>query len=256
MKPMSRIPQLFANNKAFIAYLTAGDGGRKRTLDAALALIDGGVNMLEIGLPFSDPIADGPIIQRAALRALAAGTTLQDVLWLAKEIRKRSHIPLILFSYLNPILSALQSNFLTMAKNAGIDGLLLVDCPLEESQLIRDQCVQNELTLIYIIASSTSLERIHKITQHAQGFLYYACRKGTTGVHNNLPDDFQQKTQSIKAIVDLPLVVGFGISNQKMVKRVLEHADGVVVGSYFVKALEEGVKPSDLSALARAIFQQ
>src|SRR5476649_2285613 len=107
MKKISRIQQLFSHHKAFIAYLTAGDGGIQRTLDAAMALIDGGVNMLEIGMPFSDPIADGPIIQRASARALSARTTLLDVLWLAKQIRKSSNIPLILFSYFNPLLSAL-----------------------------------------------------------------------------------------------------------------------------------------------------
>ena len=113
---MSRIERLFVNDKARIAYLTAGDGGIKRTLDAAIALIEGGVNILEIGMPFSDPVADGPVIQRAAMRSLATRTTLQDVLWLTKEIRKLSDIPLILFSYFNPILSALQSNFLSVAQ--------------------------------------------------------------------------------------------------------------------------------------------
>lgn len=254
MKTISRIQQLFANNKAFIAYLTAGDGGIQRTLDAALALIEGGVNMLEIGIPFSDPIADGPIIQRAAARSLAHGTTLQDILWLIKQIRQRCDIPLILFSYLNPILSAFQSGFLPAAKNAGIDGLLLVDCPLEESHIVRQQCIKNDISLIYVITSATSLTRIQKINDHAQGFLYYACRKGTTGMRSSLPCDFQQKIQSIKSIVNLPVVAGFGISNQEMVNCVLKYADGVVVGSLFVKALEEGVHPSTLSTLARDIY--
>lgn len=251
---MSRIEQLFANNKAFIAYLTAGDGGIQRTLDAALALIEGGVNMLEIGMPFSDPVADGPIIQRAATRSLAAGTTLHDVLWLTKEIRKRSNIPLILFSYFNPILSVLQSDFLSDAKKAGIDGLLLVDCPLEESEVVRQKCVKNEIALISVITPSTTLDRMKKLDQYAQGFLYYACRKGTTGVRNALPDDLQQKIESIKSVMHLPVVVGFGISNQEMADCVLEHADGVVVGSLFVKALEDGGHPSILSALARGIW--
>jgi tryptophan synthase alpha chain len=254
MESISRIQQLFINDKAFIAYLTAGDGGIQRTLDAALAMIKGGVNMLEIGMPFSDPIADGPIIQRAAARSLAVGTTLQDVLWLTRQIRQRSDIPLILFSYFNPILSALQSNFLSNAKNAGIDGLLLVDCPLEESQLVRQQCMQNYIALIHIITSTTPLTRIRKIDHYAQGFLYYACRKGTTGVRDVLPDDFQQKIQSIKSVVHLPVVVGFGISNQDMVDCVLEHADGVVVGSFFMKALEDGAHPSVLSTLVQNIY--
>ena len=251
---MSRIERLFANDKAFIAYLTAGDGGIQRTLDAAIALIEGGVNMLEIGMPFSDPVADGPIIQRAATRSLAAGTTLQDVLWLTTEIRKRSDIPLILFSYFNPILSALQSDFLSDAKNAGIDGLLLVDCPLEESQVVRRQCMQNGISLIYVITPSTTLERMKKIDQYAQGFLYYACRKGTTGVRHGLPEGFQENMASIKAIVSLPIVVGFGISNNEMAKEVCRVADGVVVGSLFVKALEDGLPMLSLSKLAQNIY--
>lgn len=250
---MSRIERLFANDKAFIAYLTAGDGGIQRTLEAALALIEGGVNMLEIGMPFSDPVADGPIIQRAAARSLAAGTTLQDVLYLTTEIRKRSDIPLILFSYFNPILSALQSDFLHDAKKAGIDGLLLVDCPLEESYVVRQQCMQNEIALIYVITPSTTLERLKKIDQYAQGFLYYACRKGTTGIRDTLPRDFQQNIESLKKVIHRPVVVGFGISNQEMANNVLEHADGVVVGSLFVKTLEEGSSPSILATLAREL---
>jgi len=181
----SRIKKLFDNGKAFIAYLTAGDGGMQRTLDAALALIRGGVNLLEIGIPFSDPVADGPVIQRAAERSLAAGTTPQSILLLVKEIRKHSDIPLILFTYLNPLLSALESGFLRDAKNAGIDGILLVDCPLEESAEIHEQCKLNDIALIYVITPSTPLSRIKKIDAASEGFLYYACRKGVTGVKNS-----------------------------------------------------------------------
>jgi tryptophan synthase alpha chain len=253
VKKLSRIQQLFTNKKAFIAYLTAGDGGIQRTLDAAMALIEGGVNMLEIGVPFSDPIADGPIIQRASARAIAAGTTLEDILWLSQQIRKQSNIPIILFSYLNPILSALPFNFFMQAKNAGIDGLLLVDCPLEESPLILKECRQNKMALIYVVTPSTPLDRVIKINQYAQGFLYYACRKGTTGMRYALPNDFPQKIASIKSLTPLPVVVGFGIANQEMADCVLNHADGVVVGSFFVKALEDGIHPSTLSVLARDI---
>lgn len=253
MKKISRIDKLFMNQKAFIAYLTAGDGGIQCTLDAALALIEGGVNMLEIGMPFSDPIADGSVIQRAAARSLAAGTTLEDVLWLVREIRKQSAIPLVLFSYFNPLLSVLESHFLRDAKAAGLDGLLLVDCPLEESQTIREQCNQNDLALIYVITPYSTLSRVKKINEHAQGFLYYACRKGTTGIKNTLPDNFSQDIEAIKSNVDYPVVVGFGISNHDMADVVLKHADGVVVGSLFVKAIEEGTHPSILTTLARDI---
>jgi len=220
-----------------------------------LALIDGGVNLLEIGIPFSDPVADGPVIQRASQRAISAGTTLKDVLWLVKEIRQRSDIPLILFSYLNPILAASQTHFFSEAKTAGVDGLLLVDCPIEESQFIRDACMTSEIDLIYVITPSTPASRIQYINDHAQGFLYYACRKGTTGLRDGLPEGFQEKMASIKAIVNLPVVVGFGISNNEMAKEIRKFADGVVVGSLFVKALEEGMSLPSLTQLARDIYR-
>ena len=246
-----RIQQLFQREKAFIGYLTAGDGGMERTYDAAIALINGGVNLLEIGIPFSDPVADGPVIQRAAARSLMSGTTLNDVLVLIKNIRQQSNVPIILFSYLNPILAALSSGFLSEAKRAGADGLLLVDCPLEESADIQRECDRLALNLIYVIASTTPLSRVELIAQSARGFLYYACRKGTTGMKNTLPDDFQEKVAAIKARVSLPVVVGFGISNREMAQQVLQHADGVVVGSLFVKALEDGMDTASLKNLAQ-----
>lgn len=255
MKTISRIEKLFANQKkACIAYIMAGDGGIQHTLNASIALIEGGVNLLEIGIPFSDPIADGPVIQRASARAIAAGTTLKDVLWLVKEIRQRSDIPLVLFSYLNPMRAASQNNFLTQAKNAGIDGLLLVDCPIEESQIIQGICAENHIDLIYVIAPSTPLSRLQYINEHAQGFIYYACQKGTTGIRDGLPERFQEKIASLKSIITLPIVVGFGISNNEMAQAVLKVSDGVVVGSLFVKALEDGLSLLSLSKLAQAIY--
>ncbi|OAI48252.1 tryptophan synthase subunit alpha [Gammaproteobacteria bacterium SCGC AG-212-F23] len=250
---MQRIQNRFKQEKVFVAYLTAGDGGMQRTLDAALALIAGGVNMLEIGVPFSDPVADGPVIQRAAKRALAAKTTLQDILQLTKEIRKKSDIPLILFSYLNPIFSVFNTTFFQEAAAAGIDGALLVDCPLEESNVFQQKCLENHIAPIYVITPSTPMERVRKIAQHGKGFLYYACRKGTTGVRTDLPSDFTEKMQSIQANVNLPVITGFGISSRDAATKVLQYADGVVVGSLFVKALEDGITPTELTTLAASI---
>lgn len=253
MNTPSRIANLFSKHKACIAYLTAGDGGIQKTLEAALALIAGGVNMLEIGVPFSDPIADGPVIQRASARALAAGTTLEDILALVRQLRLHTEIPLILFSYLNPILAA-GSEFLARAKLAGIDGLLLVDCPLEEAGPIQRECQPLGIDLISVITPATDLTRVQQIDAQASGFLYYACRKGTTGVRNNLPEDFHPKIEVIKAIIHLPLVVGFGIANRDMAETVLAASEGVVVGSYFVKALEDGLDPPSLKILAQNLF--
>jgi len=231
--------------KHFVAYITAGDGGIQKSLDYALALIDGGVTMLEIGVPFSDPIADGPVIQRAMTRALQSHTTLKDILYLAQEIRKYSPIPLILFSYLNPLLSAQNTDFFTQAKLAGINNILIVDCPMEESNLLHN------LNSIYVITPNTSPERIRVLDQSGRGFLYYACRKGTTGIKTGLPDDFAERIKLIKSHAKLPVITGFGISTREMAAQVLEHADGFVVGSLFVKAIEDGMTPDELSRLAR-----
>ncbi len=253
MNGIERINAGFTQGKAFVAYLTAGDGGMKHTLAAALALIEGGVTMLEIGVPFSDPIADGPVIQRAALRALAAKTTLREVLWLADQIRKHSDIPLILFSYLNPLLAACKQSFFHDAKQAGIDGTLIVDCPVEESSDVHQRCLEQGIAPVCVISPSTSLPRIQQIDQQGAGFLYYACRKGTTGVRSSLPHDFAESLQRIKSRVQLPVVAGFGISTPDAAREVLQHADGVVVGSLFVKALEDGISPDELTRLAARI---
>jgi tryptophan synthase alpha chain len=239
--------------KHFIAYLTAGDGGIQHTLNAALALIKGGVTMLEIGVPFSDPIADGAVIQRASARALSAKTSLSDILWLAKEIRKISTIPLILFSYLNPLLSVLHSDFFEQAENSGINGLLLVDCPIEESECFRQKCLSHNIDPIYIITPTTPDSRIKKIDSMGKNFLYYACRKGTTGVRTDLPEDFAENINKIKSIVSLPVVAGFGISNRESAREVLKYTDGVVIGSLFVKALEDGLTMDALTKLAQRV---
>ena len=258
----SNILNIFsAHKKAYIGYLTAGDGGIKKTLSACLALIKGGITLLEIGVPFSDPIADGPVIQRACDRAILAGTTFQDIFWLCKQLRLVSDIPLILFSYLNPILSAINNintqkkPFFEHAAQAGIQGLLILDCPLEtpQSLLLYKSCLKYNIAPIYIITPYTSLLRLKKINQTGKGFLYYACRKGTTGERTNLPLDYAQKLNHIKAYTNLPIVSGFGISTQKQTQEALLEADGVVIGSLFVKALENNISMRELTLLVRSI---
>ena len=251
---MDRIQQTFAKHKPYIGYLIAGDGGIDKTLQAALALIAGGVNILEIGVPFSDPIADGPVIQRAAQRALAAGTTLDRVFELVKKLRQHTEIPLILFSYLNPIYAALPHNVFAQAKQAGIDGVLIVDCPLEEAKIYYPACIQHDLDPIYVVTPVTSKARIAELDQQGKGFLYYACRKGTTGVRNALPENFAEKLAEVKSIAHLPVAVGFGISQSSMVQEVLQHADGFIVGSLFVQALEEDLSMSELTKLAASLL--
>lgn len=227
---MSRISKAFANKEAFIGYLTAGDAEKKEFLE----LLDLGVNILEVGIPFSDPVADGPAIQKAMARALEKGTTPEKVIDLISEIRGQSDVAIVVFTYFNPVQKNLAS-FMKRAKEAGADGMLIIDLPLEEAGEYRRLCEEFALEPIFVIAPSTPLERIENIAKAGRGFLYYACRKGTTGVRSDLPEDLPEKIAQIRAKTSLPIAVGFGISKRKTADRVLTLADGFVVGSHFVE---------------------
>jgi|ERR1700722_18029097 len=246
---MSRIASAF-QKKAKIAYLTAGDGN---SVDYFLALLRGGANILEIGIPFSDPIADGPVIQRAMERSLKRGTNVGVVLEITQEIRSQTDAALILFTYFNPICNNV-SRFLGEAKRAGIDGILVIDLPFEESKEFREECTSRGLTPIAVAAPSTPPERISFLTRIGEGFLYYACRKGTTGAKEQLPADLVNKISTVRAHSHLPIAVGFGIANGQAVTDVLKIADGCVVGSHFVSAVERKCTAGELEKIAREIF--
>ncbi len=239
------ISDAFKNGPAFIAYLTLGDGGLDYSLEAALALVRGGVNLLEIGLPFSDPIADGPVIQKAMTRSLKEGTKPADVIAFLRAFRKHSDIPVVVFSYYNPIFAA-GPIFLDQIKEAGADGLLIVDLPFELMPA-------SKLEPILIISPSTPHERVLEIAAQGRGFLYYACQKGTTGIRNALPTDFAQDVQRIKHISSLPIAVGFGIGDRETARTALQHASGFIVGSYFVEAMSRKASPQELTSLAQHI---
>lgn len=229
----------------FIGYLTLGDGGLDYSLQAARALIEGGVNLLEIGIPFSDPIADGPVISQAMQRSLDKGTTIHDAIPFVQELRKHTQIPLVLFSYYNPLLSAGET-FLNDAKKAGIDGMLIVDLSFEgmSSSILDPVCV---------VTPTTSDERLEKIVKTARGFIYYACQKGTTGMRKALPYGIDKEIARIKRHTSLPVVIGFGISNREMAAEAMSLADGFVVGSYFVAAMARKAPPQELKQMAEAI---
>lgn len=227
---MSRISQVFAKQKPVIGYLTAGDAPKERFLE----LLQMGVTILEIGIPFSDPVADGPVIQQAMQRSIKAGTNLETVLNLVKDLRQETDAAIVLFSYFNPIQRDLK-NFLSKAKMAGADGILIVDLPLEESQAYHKLCCDLDLDTIYVIAPSTPSQRILNISKLAKGFIYYACRKGTTGTRIELPKDLREKITSIRKHTTLPIAVGFGIASREAAEAVLKIADGVVIGSHFVE---------------------
>lgn len=250
---MNRISNTFNKGKVFAAYITAGDGRLSDQLTQIRALITGGVNLIEIGVPFSDPIADGVVIQRAMQRALNAKTTVSDALTLIRAIRNESEIPIILFTYYNPILAAKQHHILKQTKEAGADGILIVDLPFFEGQSHLETCKQLDLAPIAVIAPTTSEERLKELTQQGQGFLYYACQKGTTGIRSELPENVKAKIEEIKRHTFLPIIIGFGIASCNASKAAITIADGFVVGSYFIKAIEEGLSQEELTILAREI---
>lgn len=250
---MNRIENAFKNAKVFAAYITAGDGDLNTQLAMIKALIAGGVNLLEIGVPFSDPIADGVVIQRAMQRALDANTTIFNVLELVKAIRKESDIPLILFTYYNPLLAMQKQNILSQAKDAGIDGVLVVDLPFFEAKAHLEQCKKFDLAPIAVIAPTTSHERIQEIATQGSGFLYYACQKGTTGARAHLPQNVKENIAAIKNITHLPIIIGFGIADKASSSAAIQAADGFVVGSYFIQAMESGITEKELEQLTIAL---
>lgn len=251
----SNIAKIFAEKKAYIGYLTAGDGGLDRTYDMMQAMAKGGIDIIEVGVPFSDPIADGPVIQAASSRALQHNTTLADILVTIKKFRTHYTTPIILFSYFNPIFIAASKSaeFFKNAYQSGVDGLLIVDTPLEEIDFYYDHCLQNQIDPILLLSPSTPKNRMHAINDKAKGMLYYACRKGITGVKNDLPSDLTARLTEIKANTTIPVVAGFGISDKKMAEKVLQFADGFVVGSRFVSAIAEGIDATAMQKLVQSI---
>ncbi|HPC83259.1 MAG TPA: tryptophan synthase subunit alpha [Thermoanaerobaculaceae bacterium] len=250
---MTRIGAVFeGGRKVFVGYLTVGDGGLGRTLEAAAALVDGGVDLLELGVPHSDPVADGPVIQRATTRALAAGTRPADALRLAEQLRARCSVPLLLFSYYNNLRAA-GARFLQQAAGAGCDGVLAVDLPPEEAAEHRLAAAAAGLDTPFVVAPATPAARLRLLGEVCSGFAYCVTRPGTTGVRAALPEGFPERMRRLREALPQPLVAGFGIADRESAARALAVADGFVVGSAFVAALEGGATAAELSALARRI---
>jgi tryptophan synthase alpha chain len=241
----NRIDNCFAQlrgskRKGFIPYICAGDPNLKRTVDLAFALEKSGADLLELGLPFSDPLADGIVNQLAAQRALAAGTTIRGVFDCVREIREKSQVPIVLYSYLNPIFQFGTDKFHREAEDAGVDGLLILDLPPEEDVDLPSSNVLH----IRLIAPTTSADRIKKIAENAKGFLYYVSREGVTGAQESVASSLPAKIAELRKCSDLPIAVGFGISNPNQAREVAKHADAIVVGSAIVDLIaKQGDKP-------------
>jgi tryptophan synthase alpha chain len=241
---MNRIDALFTELKtqgrtAMVAYITGGDPTLAASAKVALALEQAGVDILELGVPFSDPLADGATIQAAAGRALAAGASVPGILDLIREIRKTSQIPIVLFAYLNPVYVYGFDKFQQDAAAAGADGLLLLDLPPQEAARNAELSSSKGLKTIRLIAPTTPPDRLKEITDASEGFIYYVSREGVTGEQSSLSTDIAERVAAIRALTKVPVAVGFGISNPEQAATVAALADGVVVGSAIVRKIGE-----------------
>jgi tryptophan synthase alpha chain len=241
----NRIDQCFARlrsekRKGFIPYICAGDPSLETTVELSLALVQAGADILELGLPFSDPLADGIVNQLAAQRALTAGATVRGVLDCIRSIRKQSDIPIVLYTYLNPIFQFGLEHFHREAESAGVDGLLVLDLPPEEEEEVS----AGNLIHIRLIAPTTPPERISRIAKSCRGFLYYVSREGVTGAQKEVASSLSDQIGQIRRFSNLPIAVGFGISTPDQARTVAQHADAVVVGSAIVDLIATHGKKS------------
>jgi tryptophan synthase alpha chain len=228
----------FRSKPALVAYLTCGDPSLGTTRDVALATIASGAEVIELGVPFSDPVADGPVIQRASERALRNGVTLEQVLKIASEIRAQSDAGLIIFSYLNPIMRMGIEKFASLAADAGVNGALVTDLPVEEADQYLPQMRRRKLETIFLAAPTSTDERLRRIADASTGFVYAVSRTGVTGGQKELPEDAQKLVRRLRKTTNLPIAVGFGISGPEQFAGVGRFADAAVIGSAIVQTIE------------------
>lgn len=249
----NRIDKKFSELKqqgtsAFIAFITAGDPDLKTTVDLVLAFEKAGVDIVELGVPFSDPLADGPTIQAASERALKNGITLPKIFEAVKEIRKTSNIPLALMTYYNPIFHFGEKHFVQMAKSVGVDGVIVPDLPPQEARDLIALSRKADISTVFFLSPTTTDDRIKKIAQSATGFIYYVSLTGVTGTAQGLPKDILARIKKAKAMTTKPVCVGFGVSTRAEVMAISAVADGVIVGSAIVKEIEKHRGQKDLVA--------
>ena len=250
------MPLSFYRKPGLVVYVTCGDPDLATTLNLVLAAIEGGADVIELGVPFSDPVADGPVIQRASERALKQGTCLAQVLTLAAEVRQHAQSTgLVVFSYLNPILRMGMEKFCKVARHAGVDGVLVTDLPVEEAGEYLQAMRSYDLAPIFLAAPTSPDERLKRIAQASRGFVYAVSRTGVTGVRQKLADDAQKLVRRLRRVTKLPIAVGFGISNAEQFAEVGEFADAVVVGSAIVNQIAENGKSPELVAKVGAFVK-
>jgi tryptophan synthase alpha chain len=266
---MNRIDARFAQlraakQKGFVVYIGAGDPTLEATRQFALAFDKAGVDVLELGVPFSDPLADGLVNQLAAQRGLESGTTPAKVLETVVAIRRLSQVPIVLYIYYNLMHRCGVKKFIDDAARAGVDGLLVLDLPPEESENYEALMASAGMRNIYLVAPTTPEDRIELIVKRARGFIYYVSREGVTGMQSKVSDTIASMTAKIRAHTDLPIAVGFGISNPEQAKAVAQHAEAIVVGSAIVNQIAEHGHSADVvplvsdfvRSLARAVKER
>jgi len=258
---MTRIGRLFEclkrdGRKGLIAYITAGDPSPDQTPALVEALERGGADLIELGVPFSDPIADGPVIQRAGERALAAGTTLAKTLEIAAEIRSRSEVPLLLFTYLNPVLRYGLDRLARDAARSGIDGCLLTDASVEEAHDYVEAMRGEGLDTVFLAAPTSTERRLRLVAKYSTGFAYLISRMGVTGERESLSASVGPLVSAMRAVTDLPLAVGFGISKPEHVAELGRQVEAVVVGSAFMRLIERNIGNASLEIQLESLARE
>ena len=249
---MGRIENAFnelkqRGRKGFIPFVTAGDPDLETTEQILIELAAAGATVIELGVPFSDPMADGPVIQRASERALKHGLGIRDLLGLVADFREHSETPVILFSYFNPLLQFGLKRLAEEANAAGVDGVLVTDLSPEEAGEVESELRSNDLDMIFLVAPTSTDERLKLVAQHARGFIYAVSRAGVTGVRTSVSAEAEKLVNRMRQFSSLPLAVGFGISNVEQVKDVHRYADAVVIGSAIVAEIERLQGTADLA---------
>ena len=256
---MSRIRDAFQNGKAFIPFITCGDPDLETTGAAVRAAVENGADLIELGIPFSDPTAEGPVIQGANLRALTGGVRTEQIFSFVRELRKDLQVPMVFMTYANVVFSYGADRFISMCRDVGIDGLILPDLPFEEKEEFLPLCHRYGVDLISLIAP-TSMDRISMIAREAEGFLYIVSSLGVTGTRSEITTDLASVIKAVRENTDVPCAIGFGISTPAQAAKMAELADGVIVGSAIIKILEQYGKDAPprigefVGAMKRAIL--
>ena len=242
---MSNIQKAFENGKAFIAFITCGDPDLDTTKKAVIAAVEGGADLIELGIPFSDPTAEGPVIQGANLRALSGGVTTDKIFDFVVDLRKEVSVPMVFMTYANVVYSYGSEKFISKCKEIGMDGLILPDLPFEEKEEFEDICSKYDIDLVSLIAP-TSANRIAMIASQAKGFIYVVSSLGVTGTRSSITTDLDSIVKVIRENTDVPCAIGFGISTPEQAAKMSSISDGAIVGSAIIKLLEKHGKDAPI----------